>query len=148
MLKFHLHQSKTDPVGNGVDVVLGKTGCNLCPVAAVLSYVSARGSQQGPFLITSTGRPLLKQEIVAEIRKVLLILGLPDHQYAGHSFRIGAATSAAIAGIEDSTIQLLGRWQSSAFLRYIRIPHETLAAVSASLATQGHRDHAEARESN
>ena len=39
MLKFHLHQSKTDPVGHGVDVVLGKTGCNLCPVAAVLSYV-------------------------------------------------------------------------------------------------------------
>ena len=64
MLKFHLYQSKTDPVGHGVDVVLGKTGCNLCPVVAVLSYVSAWGSrQQGPFFITSTGRPLLNAEI-------------------------------------------------------------------------------------
>ena len=137
MLKFHLRQSKTDPVGRGAYVVLGRTGCDLCPVAAVLGYTAARGSQQGPFFLTSAQRPLLKEQFVAEIRKLLVTLGLPDHQYAGHSFRIGAATSAALAGVEDSTIQLLGRWQSSAFLRYVRTPHEKLAAA---LATQGRRN--------
>lgn len=65
------------------------------------------------------------------------VVGLPDHEYA--SFRIGAATSAALAGIEDSTIQLLGRWQSGAFLCYIRTPQEILPAVSASLAAQAQR---------
>ena len=30
-------------------------------------------------------------------------------QYAGHSFRIGAATSVELAGVEDSSIQALGR---------------------------------------
>ena len=62
-----------------------------------------------------------------EIRKLLRALELPEENYAGHSFRIGAATSAALARIKDRTIQLLGRWQSGAFLRYIRTPHELLA---------------------
>ena len=39
---------------------------------------------------------------------------------AGHSFRIGAATSAALAEVEDSIVQILGQWQSAAFLRYVR----------------------------
>ena len=109
---------------------------DLCPVAAVLSYAAARGSHQGPFFVTSNARPLTKQEFINEIRRVLARLGLPDNEYAGHSFRIGAATSAALAGIKDSTIQLLGRWQSAAFLRYIRTPHEQLASISTSLAAQ------------
>ena len=122
MLRFHLKQSKTDPFGRGANVVLGRTGCSLCPVAAVLTYAAARGSQPGPFFVTSAARALTKQEFVCEIRKVLVRLGLPDNKYAGHSFRISAATSATMAGVEDSTIQLLGRWQRVAFLRYIRTP--------------------------
>ena len=89
---------------------------DLCPIAAVLTYTMARGTHQGPFFITSAKLPLTKSEFVAAIRKVLVGLGLPDQQYAGHSFWIGAATSAALAGVEDSTIQLLGRWRSTAFL--------------------------------
>ena len=41
-------------------------------------------------------------------------------QYTGHSFRIGAATSAAQVGLSDSPIQILGRWRSSAFQHYLR----------------------------
>ena len=133
MIRFRLKQSKADPFGRGADIVMGKTGCSLCPVAAVLGYTAARGGRQGPFFITASGRPLTKQAFVTEFRKVLVRLGLPDHEYAGHSFRIGAATSAAPAGVEDSTIQILGRWQSAAFMRYIRTPQETLAAVSSTL---------------
>ena len=142
MVRFHLRQSKTDQVGRGVDIILGRTGCDLCPVAAVLSYVAARGDREGPFFLKSTSRALLKQECITEVRKVLVALGLPDHQYAGHSFRIGAATSAALAGVEDSTIQILGRWQSSAFLRYIRTPHERLEAVSIAIASQNRAESA------
>ena len=148
MLKFHLKQSKTDPFGRGADIILGRTGCDLCPVAAVLTYAAARGSQPGPFFMTPAARPLTKQEFVSEIRKVLVRLGLPDHEYAGHSFRIGAATSAAMAGLEDSTIQLLGRWQSAAFLRYLRTPYERLASISATLASQSPSIRAAAQTNN
>ena len=137
MVKFHLRQSKTDQLGRGVDIIIGRTGCEICPVAALLSYAVIRGTQPGPFFLKSTNRPLLKQAFVTEIRSILSTLGFPADQYAGHSFRIGAATSAALAGVEDSTIQLLGRWQSAAFLRYIRTPQEELASVATAMASQG-----------
>ena len=136
MVRLHLKQSKTDQFGRGASVILGRTGLDLCPVAAILAYVAIRRDEPGPFFLTKKKAPLTKQVFVEEIRKLLRARGLPEDNYAGHSFRIGAATSAALAGIEDSTIQLLGRWQSGAFLRYIRTPHERLAAMSVALASQ------------
>ena len=63
------------------------------------------------------------------MRQALSAAGLDTSGYSGHSFRIGSATSAARVGLEDSLIKSLGRWESSAYQRYIR----TLAAVSCQL---------------
>ena len=83
-------------------------------------------------------RPIAKAHFITELRKVIAGLGLPQDQFAGNSFRIGAATTAALAGLEDSSIQLMGRWHSAAFLQYIRrTPAEKLAALSTVLASQG-----------
>ena len=57
-----------------------------------------------------------------------------DKDYAGHSFRIGAATTVAMAGLEDSAIQTLGRWKSSSYLLYIRMNPQQLVAMSSSLS--------------
>ena len=65
-----------------------------------------------------------------EIRSILADIGLPQHQYLGHSFQTGTATSAAFTGIEDSIIQTLGCWLSAAFLQYIRKLKEQLVMVS------------------
>ena len=46
---------------------------------------------------------------------ILKQIGLDDQKYNTHSFRIGVATSAKAAGVSDSHIKMLGRWQSSAY---------------------------------
>ena len=137
MVQFHLRQSKCDQAGIGADVVVGRTGRELCPVIAVLAYIEERGSQPGPFFLDVDKRPVLKPWFVAQLRGVLSALGFPPLDFAGHSFRIGVATTAAMAGVEDSMVQTLGRWQSSAFLQYIRTPKERLAAMSVTLAAPG-----------
>ena len=51
------------------------------------------------------------------MRLGLLRANLPANKYiAGHSFWISSATIAASAGIEDSTIQTLGRLPTSVHL--------------------------------
>ena len=135
-LKVSVKRSKTDQLGRGVDVYVGKTGCYLCPVTAVLAYMARRGNVPGPFFKFDNGQALTKSTFTQRVRSALQSIGLPYQLFAGHSFRIGAATTAAKAGIEDSKIRIMGRWNSSAFLVYVRTPREELAQFGASLAQQ------------
>ena len=101
-LQVHLKRSKTDQLGKGVDVFIGRTDCPLCPVQAVLNFIAAWGVDQGPFLKFKNGNPLTKATFTQHIRAALQAIRLPESQCAGHSFRIGTATTAASAGLEDS----------------------------------------------
>ena len=134
LLQVHLKQSKTDQFRKGIDIFGGRTRNNLCPVVAVLAYIAARGDVSGPLFKFADGRPLTRVRFVAQIRQALESSGLFSQEYAGHSFRIGAATTAAECGVEDSTIKALGRWRSSAFQVYIRLPRQYLASLSSQLS--------------
>lgn len=134
MIAMMLCHSKTDQARRGVKVVMGWTGDDLCPVTTLLSYLAVRGNRPGPLFMHANGKPLTKAQFVAGVRSALTEAKLPATSYAGHSFRIGAATTAAAAGVEDSVIKTLGRWKSSAYLLYIRMDPRQLAAVSSSLA--------------
>ena len=59
---------------------------------------------------------------VDKIRGLLQEVGIDVSHYAGHSFCIGAATTAAVIGVSDGIIQMLGRWRSDLYTRYIRTP--------------------------
>ncbi len=50
------------------------------------------------------------ENFVAEVRKALEVAGSDASDFNGHSFRIGAATTAASRRMEDSMIKTLGRW--------------------------------------
>ena len=130
LVEVRLKASKTDPFRRGVSVFLGVTGCTLCPVAAILDYMVRRGSAAGPFFSFSDGGFLTRDRFVQEVRAALSCAGVDSSAFAGHSFRIGAATTAARKGIPDSTIKMLGRWESAAYTRYIRTPRDSLASIS------------------
>ena len=74
-----------------MDVFVGRTRNELCPVAAVLSYLAVQGSSQGPLFTDTRQQLLTKTRFVARIISVLDKAGNPSDQFAGHSFRIGAA---------------------------------------------------------
>lgn len=86
---------EADQLGRGVDVYVGRTGNSLCPVEAILAYIAVRGDSSGPFFKSGDQTPLTKAKFIARVRQALLALGLPYNNFAGHSFRIGAATTAA-----------------------------------------------------
>ena len=46
-----------------------------------------------------------------------------------HSFRIGGATNAISKGVPYEKVKEMGRWQSDAAKRYIRIPSINIAAL-------------------
>ena len=127
--------SKTDPYRQGVTVYLGATGSPLCPVKALLAFIMVRGDAPGSLFQFANKQFLTRERFVTHVRSALSKAGLNPDVYAGHSFRIGAATFAHEKGIEDSTIMTLGRWKSNAYQRYIRIPQEHLARISAHIAT-------------
>ena len=132
-LRVTIKQSKTDPFRKGVDIFVGRTGTDICPVAAILSYLECRGSGPGPLFVFSSGRFLTRKRFVELVRAALSSAGVDQEKYCGHSFRIGAATTAAAKGVEDSIIKTLGRWESVAYLQYVRIPRNQLTSYSSLL---------------
>ena len=55
---IHLRKSKTDQVSRGVDIYLGRTDEDLCPVAALLAYLALRG-RPGAWTAVQNERSLL-----------------------------------------------------------------------------------------
>ena len=128
-ITVRIKQSKTDQFRVGTSIVVSKTDQPLCPVAALLAYLVARGMEEGP-LFKLGEQPLTRQMLVTELRRALRSAGLDPEKYAGHSFRIGAATAAAACGVPVDVIKTLGRWKSQAYKPYVRIPEEELAMIS------------------
>ena len=135
-----LRQSKTDIFGTGVSIHLGRTGDVLCPVSSLLAYLARQPPSPGPLFLLQSWQPLSKQVLVAAVRDALGSAGVDVGRFNGHSFRIRAATAAAQAGLQDSTIQQLGRWSSSAFTRYLRPPVQSIARLSERLLHRTHSD--------
>ena len=132
-LAVRIKASKTDLFRQGVTIYLGRTNYHICPVAAVLSYLVKRGRTPGPLFTFANGDYLSRDRFVKAVRNAIAASGVDASQFAGHSFRIGAATTAASSGIQDSLIRTMGRWESSAYTLYIRTPRDKISAVAATL---------------
>ena len=132
VISLNIKHSKTDQGRRGVRV---KTGDDICPISALLLYLANRGTKLGALFLQADTSPFSKSKLVEEVRSALTKAGLPPKDYAGHSFCIVAATTAATVGIQDSTVQILGRWQSASYQRYIRTAPHQLAEVSQELSS-------------
>ena len=80
--------SKTDQFCQGATVILGSTGADLCPVAALLDYLAVRGEIAGPLFRLQNGQPLRRRLFTERVREALTAAGIDGSLFNGHSFRI------------------------------------------------------------
>ena len=76
---------------------------------------------------------LTRDRFVVAVREALVASGVNLSHYAGIVFRIGAATTAAGCGLQDSLIKTLVQWESLAYVLCIHTLRKTLCPVSQSL---------------
>ena len=117
-VRLFINVAKSDPFRTSCVIVVGRNDSLLCSVEALLRYLHLRGSNPGPLFVFENGSPLTRVKlsfVISNLLKVCYIEG----GYTGHSFRIGAATTAARVGIPDNMIKTLGRWSSEAYRLYI-----------------------------
>ena len=132
-IQLNIKASKTDPFRNGVHITLHANNSPLCPLKALRPFLLSHPQKSGPLFVWQDGRYLTRCGLSAVLARISP-QGLQN--MSSHSFRIGAASTAAAAGHPRWLIQAMGRWSSNCFRDYIRIPKTTLAEVSRSLATQ------------
>ncbi|XP_069119652.1 uncharacterized protein [Argopecten irradians] len=121
---LRLKQSKTDPFRHGVNIKFFCNNTTICPKCALDLYVEQRlhvhqASPTQPLFVQEGHKPLTRNNFIEKLRSSLNACGLPQDLYNGHSFRIGAATTAASNRMEDHLIKTMGRWTSESYCRYI-----------------------------
>lgn len=123
-----LRRSKTDQTGRGrrIGIPYGKH-LNTCPVRAMCEWLSAAQVTRGPLFrkVNRHGHlegPRLSDKSVALIvKRAMTAAGYRAADFAGHSLRAGLATSAAMAGADERSIQNQTGHSSLKVLRtYIR----------------------------
>ena len=135
-LIYTLKRSKTDQFGSSSPIYLFKLNSPLSPYEPLTRHLSIRQSQSAspsdPLFITESGSIVTRTWFHHHLRLILTKAGYAAKHFSGHSFRIGAASTASRKGVPEHTIQILGRWSSQAYHAYIRSnPHDLLQAHAA-----------------
>ena len=87
-----------------------------------LKLFSFSRTVSGPLFCWPDGSPITRSYFVERLKAALTFCNLDIKLYKSNNICIGAASWASAKGFTDSQIRLLGRWKSSAFLRYVRTP--------------------------
>lgn len=142
---IRLESSKTDPFREGVDVMVNRNNSLTCPWATLrqLWITAPDQSNEAPLFQLEDGQPLMYKELNTAIKALAQRVGLDPSLFAGHSLRIGGATSLAMLGYHPHVIKALGRWSSLTYQEYARLTGSMRASISAALAQP-----AKARERN
>ena len=134
-LEVNIKMSKTDPFRQGCSITVAPSGSEICAVEAFKTYCAFRPLiNHLPAFQFVDGRFLTRQALGDSIRDLLTSAKVPNvHQYTTHSFRSGAATTAAEVNLPDWLIKALGRWRSDSYQVYIKTPKTVLRSVPSRL---------------
>lgn len=92
----------------------------LCPVHHLGKYLVHRGGSPGQLFLDDLANPMSSRQFSSLLNLVLDRTSGKSTRITPHSFRIGGTTHAAAMGLSPLQIRERGRWNSDAYLRYIR----------------------------
>ena len=142
-MQVRIKKSKTDPFRQTALITIAKSHSNICAVTAIREFLlqTPEISSQSPLFQFKNGTYLSRRTMASNLHTLLGLCGLQSKEYNTHSFRIGAATTAAAAGVPSWLIKILGRWRSDAYEKYIHLPQATILQVPTTMATHHHANH-------
>lgn len=107
--------------GNLVPMRINPNPANpdVCPVRAFSAYLRLRPSSQYAFCAQTSAQitpKFVRQKMIA----LLKMAAQDSESFNTHSFRIGRATDMYRQGYSDLQIAKAGRWNTNAFLKYVK----------------------------
>ena len=119
---------------NTTDIVdVFPTNTDLCPVKAYSDFAKSNPAPNLslPFFTLSNGSPYSGPQFNSHLKLWLSKYIDPSFGYiSGHSFRAGIPSILGNLGFSDSDIKLVGRWSSSAFQSYLKLPRTRRLAMA------------------
>ena len=141
-LHLRIRASKTDQAGFGQSLIIGCSGKPSCPVSLIkLHLQQCHHPNSRPLFHFRNGKHLTPTSFSAILKESLQAAGENPRAYSTHSLRIGGATAAAAAGVEPALIQDLGRWRSTCYKRYTRVPNSRLRLIAHQMASPSNQLH-------
>ena len=128
-ISLFIKASKSDPFRQGCHIYIGSTHNYLCPVTALKAFLRRRNLLPGSLFTLQDGTYLTRDRLAR-----LLKLCFRDININTHSFRIGGASALAAAGVPDAQIQIMGRWSSDCFVKYIRLSKSNIKNLANSMS--------------
>ena len=132
-MSVFLQSSKTDAFHRGHMLVIACLPSLFCAVKAMCHHF-LHAHPQGPLFLFHSGRLLTRKSVVSLLRDAAHQASFPFSSLKGHGFRIGAASTAAAAGLPDWLIKVLGRWSSDCYQLYIHAPQNVLMSAAPRMA--------------
>ena len=105
---IHLWQSKTDPFRPGQSITLQATSTSTYPVQAINLFNDMITVKTGPLYHRGHFDLLSQEQLTRALHNLLQLSGYEQNHYASHSFRVGASTTAAVAGLPTWLIKTMG----------------------------------------
>ena len=138
LCRIHIKVSKSDPFRQGFTLRISRTNGPLCPFSSMVNYLSMRAQLgPGPLFVLTNGQFLTRDHIVLVLARAFP--HIPSIFMGSHSFRIGGATRLCALGVPDATIQILGRWSSAAFKKYLHLSDQYVGSLQGAMSRDVNR---------
>ena len=131
-----IKMSKTGQEAEGITIRLFANGGRACAVYWLWRWCGIRkpSGPKAPLFVLQDGSYVTRGRLQRVIKSAVQGAGYDATHFNTHSMRKGGATSLSCANWPKETIQMLGRWSSDCYLKYLQMNDARRKEVALSLA--------------